>query len=96
MVDRNDDGWNHPLVKAIEQNHEVALTNKLFFVGKLRVAPNLDEAASNSSNGYLRRVFVQVDTDKMEPYVAHERLQTINNLCQVSFIMNFKTKIVLF
>ena len=35
MIDRNDDGWNHPLVKAIEQNHEVALTNKLFFVGKL-------------------------------------------------------------
>jgi len=84
LFDRNDDGWNHPLVKAVEQNHPVAMENRLFFVGKVRATPELDQAAGNSSNGYLRRLFVQVDTEKGEVYTSAECLQTIHNLCLVS------------
>ena len=64
--DKGDDGFNYPIHKAIENGEPWATDHKLFFSGKVRETPERDCAATNTTNNYLRRSFVRMDSDATE------------------------------
>lgn len=83
-LDPTDDGYNYPLAKDIDHNGEFSKENKFFCHAKIRKAPEIDKALVNHASTYLRRLFVQIDTDRLELKTRDECFDILLTVCEVS------------
>lgn len=81
---RGTDSYVNDLVKAVDQNLDVAKACNLFAHTKRKGDPSSDLAIENESNKYLRRLFVSIDTDKTEILTDEERMVDLMALVAVS------------
>ena len=84
LLDRQDDGFNYPIHRAIEDGEAWATENKFFFSGKVRESPENDKAALNANNNYTRRSFVRMDSDATDYSTTEDLKAVVDEVCKVS------------
>jgi hypothetical protein len=86
LLDRDDDGFNYPIHRAIEEGEEWAVSNCFFFSGGVRKLLLNDNPALNPNSPYRRRAFVRVDSSATA-FATEEELKTIvESVCTVSVL----------
>lgn len=82
---RLEDGFAYGLYAAVKDGLKFAVDSCLFFMGKIRLDPLVDEAAMNPDSGYLRRSYLYVDSSNTDNYLTSaQRMKMLESICAVS------------
>jgi hypothetical protein len=89
LLDRDDDGYNHPIHRAIEEGEEWAISNCFFFSGSLRDSLLNDNPALNTGTPYRRRAFVRLDSNATALATEEELKAIVDSVCTVSTLISY-------
>ena len=87
MLDRLHDGYNYPISKAVDENNPFVADTNILFHAKMKGSPDEDEASTNSDGQYLRRTFIQIDTESNVVVTKQKRKETIDKICAVCSVI---------